>query len=120
MKVLMAFSHMERIDSLEVAVEEKIANVLSKYGESSFSSCRVKLEKCNSQTHTRNVIFACEVVVLSPKYSTIHIRKEAEDMHDAINEVGVKLNNMLSKEHKLHIARRHDAVQPTSNSGDMT
>ena len=116
MNVQITFDNLERIDSLETHVDEHLTSVLEKFGEDNFSSCHVRLGKCNSRAHSQRLIFNCEIDVASAQYSAIHIKKEADDIHRAINEVGQKLNNLISREHKSRITRRHNLRAPSLES----
>lgn len=121
MKLDIHFRHMDRIESLENLVTEKVMHAVDGYSHRHDAHVQVWLVSDLNRTNRGTGSFICEIEVRAPRKKHFFIQKRNIDMHTAIQDAADKLQILLDNDAKREIDERHKApavsdVVPTRQS----
>lgn len=110
MRIDVQFRHMDRSESLETYVTDRISTVVQEFVHAHDSHVMIWLVSDLNRSNRGTPEFCCEIEVRYPGKKDVFISKSNSDIHLAINEASDKLSVMLDEIGKKQIAQRRSQL----------
>ena len=108
MRLDIHFRHMDRSESLENLVTEKVTHSVDGFLHRHDAHIQVWLVSELNKANRGSGSFICEIEIRYPKKKQYFIRKQNPDMHTAIQDAADKLKVLVDEAGKKETDLRHD------------
>lgn len=119
MRLEIHFRHMERSESLEALVTDKVTRAVEGFSHRHDAHVQVWLISDLNLTNRGTGHFICEIEIRYPRKKHFFIQKKDEDMHAAIQEACDKLDVILDEAGKKEIDQRNHPAEIPIMAGDI-